>query len=619
VRCEENGEPFHFAWKPSELFNHWFSAVSKYYGCKSGWCRYIKSLLAYRLGLLRHFRKIDWAGVSRLVFVCSGNICRSPYAEERAKSLGFDATSFGLNADCGSPSNPTAVRIACQHGVDLKGHRSRSAIGFVIKDGDLLIGMEPWHAGKLHSLSAGCNAQITLLGLWADRLRPHIEDPYGLSDEYFHTCFTLMDSAIGKMVSTVNSSKKPQIDPMDWRGECPVLVAEAQTIGAIGVIRSLGRSRYPVHACSPQDDALGFISNYASATAICPQYANPAFIPWLRDYVKSNSIQAIIPSESMLLAIRPAFSEFAHLLPFSRNEEVVFRGMSKFSLFEALQRNQDNHLSAHLPPTLLLENLDSLPSAVQLAQMELPIYIKTDGIHAKTTENGLVIRAPTIDKAYAELIGLRGRFRKAIIQGHVPGQGVGAFFLIWEGRVLAEFMHRRLHEVPHTGGVSSLRESWWHQGIRNDALVKLKSLNWQGVAMMEYRWDSLPDQFYLMEMNGRFWGSIHLALYAGVDFPRILLDAFHGKIPKAIGTFPLHILSRLTLPNDLQYVWSRIKDTELSIACRLRSVLEFFSLCLSPHVFSDLLFPGDGRLFRECFNRFLKDTLFQRLLCKKRR
>jgi len=62
----------------------------------------------------------------------------------------------------------------------------------------------------------------------------------------------------------------------------------------------------------------------------------------------------------------------------------------------------------------------------------------------------------------------------------------------------------------------------------DDALAKIKAMKWQGVGMMEYRWDPTTDQFYFLEMNGRFWGSLHLALFAGVDFPALLLDAFHA-------------------------------------------------------------------------------------------
>jgi predicted ATP-grasp superfamily ATP-dependent carboligase len=196
-----------------------------------------------------------------------------------------------------------------------------------------------------------------------------------------------------------------------------------------------------------------------------------------------------------------------------------------------------------------------------------------------------------------------------LVQGYVPGQGVGAFFLVWNGKIIAEFMHRRIHEVPHTGGVSSLRESWFHPEIRSDALKKITSLGWQGVAMMEYRWDPKTDRFYLMEMNGRFWGSIHLALYAGVDFPTLLLDAFHGRVQQVENQYPRNLYCRHTVPKEFEYVWSRLKDRELSWVSKVWSCAEFFKLSLDPRVYSDLRFPGDTKLYWEACKRFRSDVL----------
>jgi biotin carboxylase len=53
-----------------------------------------------------------------------------------------------------------------------------------------------------------------------------------------------------------------------------------------------------------------------------------------------------------------------------------------------------------------------------------------------------------------------------------------------------------------------------------DAKVRAAHLGWQGVGMFEYRWDLTSGRFFLMEFNSRFWGSLHLAMFAGVDFPR---------------------------------------------------------------------------------------------------
>ena len=130
--------------------------------------------------------------------------------------------------------------------------------------------------------------------------------------------------------------------------------------------------------------------------------------------------------------------------------------------------------------------------------------------------------------------------------------------------------------------------------------------------MMEYRWDSKTDQFYLMEMNGRFWGSLHLALYAGVDFPTLLVDAFHDRIPSVVTGFRRGVYCRHTFPKEVEYVWSRLKDRRLSWWSRLWPLFEFFCLSVNPRIYSDLLFPGDSGLYWESVKRFFQYNLKKR-------
>ncbi len=390
-----------------------------------------------------------------------------------------------------------------------------------------------------------------------------------------------------------------------WRTQMPVLVFESNAMGSVAVIRSLGRVGYPVHACARSENALGFLSRYASERVVCPMYESEKFLPWLRTYIRQHNIRAFIPSEGLLLAIRPVFAEFAHLIPFHEQERVLYQGMSKFDLFAFLLSEQvDAEVNAHLPPTLLVENLAEAPEEAALEELGIPLYIKVDGSYSATGEDGAVYKADSMADAYQQLHRLAPRFRKAVIQGYVDGQGVGAFFLRWNGQLLARFMHRRLHEVPYTGGLSSLRESWWHAAIYQDALQKVQAFGWSGVAMFEYRWDPATDRFFLMEMNGRFWGSLHLALYAGVDFPSLLLDAFHGHPSPLVENYPQGLRCRLTFPLEVQHVWSRLKDARLPLASRLWSILEFFQLSGDPRIYSDLFFPGDTTLYWESIRRF---------------
>jgi hypothetical protein len=284
--------------------------------------------------------------------------------------------------------------------------------------------------------------------------------------------------------------------------------------------------------------------------------------------------------------------------------------MSKYDLFEMLLSPEaPREVKEHLPPTWLIPSLQNIPMIVREAQYQEPLYVKVDGCYSTCGDGGRVYKCRTFRDANKVLKDLMPRFQKALIQGYVAGQGVGVFLLVWDSRVLAEFMHRRLHEVPHTGGVSSFRESWWNAAVRDDAYAKVKFLRWQGVVMMEYRWNSISGQFYLMEMNGRFWGSLHLALYAGVDFPLLLIDAFHGHSSNGITGYHHGLKCRHTFPKEVEYVWSRLRDHNLSLWSRLWSIVEFFQLSLDVRTYSDLLFPGDRELYWESLKRFVKGLL----------
>jgi hypothetical protein len=393
-----------------------------------------------------------------------------------------------------------------------------------------------------------------------------------------------------------------------WRSELPVLVTEAQALGSIGVIRALGRAGYPVHACSQQPDALGLYSGFAHSRVVCPSYRDLSFLDWLRGYIQDHQIRAIIPSENLLLAIRTSFTEFSPLLPYCSSESLVYAAMSKADQITACVKSPLTKAAAnHLPPFLLLQEPYGALRPGALEDLGLPLYIKVDGCYSRKGEGSTVYPASSVSQARDLLASLSADYAKILIEGHVAGRGAGVFFLRWGDQLLAEFMHLRVHEVPHTGGVSSYRKSWWHQAMRDDALTKLKAMDWQGVAMMEYRWDPATDQFYFLEMNGRFWGSLHLALFAGVDFPTLLLDAFHGHLPSPVTGPSKETRSRYTFPRDLMYVWSTWKDRKLGWPAKLNSAFEFFLLGLNPAVHSDLWFPGDRTLYWRQLGRFLKE------------
>lgn len=180
-------------------FNLW---LMKNHGSRSGFVKSIWHQFLYYQGYYRQYKEIDWSRVGRLVFVCKGNICRSAYAEAVANSLGLEAISFGIDTRGNTPANPDAVRTAERFSIDLKQHKTTSLMTVDLKEGDLLVAMEPCQADSLRK-KFNKKYQCTLLGLWVDPAAPYIHDPYGMRPIYFDKCFTAIQTGIQVLVEKI--------------------------------------------------------------------------------------------------------------------------------------------------------------------------------------------------------------------------------------------------------------------------------------------------------------------------------------------------------------------------------------------------------------------------------
>ncbi len=121
-----------------------------------------------------------------------------------------------------------------------------------------------------------------------------------------------------------------------------------------------------------------------------------------------------------------------------------------------------------------------------------------------------------------------------LVQEFCPGYGCGVEILMHHGEVALAFQHRRVREYPPTGGQSVCCESVPLDPVLYDHAVRLLvAMGWEGVAMVEYRVDPDRGAHQLMEVNGRFWGSIPVATKAGADFPAALVDLATSSAPRS--------------------------------------------------------------------------------------
>jgi predicted ATP-grasp superfamily ATP-dependent carboligase len=192
------------------------------------------------------------------------------------------------------------------------------------------------------------------------------------------------------------------------------------------------------------------------------------------------------------------------------------------------------HIEA--PKTITLGR-DLLDARRVSAELVYPVVLKP----ATSFEQGRRMRAtgaPEYASDTREFLDawrrISARCQSVLVQSFVVGGGTGYFALVQRGEVLAEFAHRRIRDVRPTGSGSALRESIAVSArLREPSQRLLRALQWHGVAMVEYR-ERPNGELVFLEVNGRFWNSLPLAIAAGVDFPRLLVDMAAGshRIPQ---------------------------------------------------------------------------------------
>lgn len=121
----------------------------------------------------------------KILFVCSGNTCRSPLAEAitrrliaRASRDDVTVSSAGTNAWDGSPASDGALLVGMERGLDLSAHRSRLLTEEMVKEADLILVMAPPHIARVREMSPKANVHL-VSGFASGKESSPVQDPFG--------------------------------------------------------------------------------------------------------------------------------------------------------------------------------------------------------------------------------------------------------------------------------------------------------------------------------------------------------------------------------------------------------------------------------------------------------
>lgn len=167
--------------------------------------------LEWRLRGARYHRPLALGPARRLLFVCKGNICRSPYAAHAAAKIlagsvrpAVECVSAGIDVRTPSPSPENAVAAARLLGVALDGHRSRQLDAPLLAASEAIFVMEGWQFDHLHRRFPECRPRLFLLPLFDGGVKPedglraryNISDPYGQGVDAYIACFRRIDRCL---------------------------------------------------------------------------------------------------------------------------------------------------------------------------------------------------------------------------------------------------------------------------------------------------------------------------------------------------------------------------------------------------------------------------------------
>jgi predicted ATP-grasp superfamily ATP-dependent carboligase len=359
-----------------------------------------------------------------------------------------------------------------------------------------------------------------------------------------------------------------------------ILITDGEQRAALALARALGGAGHTVYVCSARARSLAGASRYtrAEARTADPLATPERFVDDVSTLIARWGVDILLPvSEAALLALLPARERLGDvLLPFPH--AATFRRIcDKAELLAAAPR------AGIAIPAQRVVRAPSDIAALDVAAVEYPVVVKparsvgeAGGRRAKLTVRHAAQLSAILHEMSDEAYPL-------LIQQRVVGPGVGIFLLLWDGRTLATFAHRRLREKPPSGGVSVYRESIAADPVlvaRSRAL--LEQFGWCGVAMVEYKVDARTGTPYLMEVNGRFWGSLQLAIDAGVNFPALLLAAASGARIIPVMNYRVGVRSRWWW-GDVDHLIARLRHSRETLALppdapgRWRAVRDFLT------------------------------------------
>ncbi|WP_413284612.1 ATP-grasp domain-containing protein [Vibrio sp. MA40-2] len=311
-----------------------------------------------------------------------------------------------------------------------------------------------------------------------------------------------------------------------------VLVLGEDTRSFLSVVRSLGKAGYIVHVVCYDQLSPALKSKYIqSAQYYNYQSCSPS--EWLDNVIaliERYNIDLVIPCDER--AIYPLWSAKNRMSP---NVQLAIANQEALDVLFDKWETKQVALACDVPVAKgqIVELSNTSYSTLQqqfgdkFVVKPLQSFEQTK-LHQR--QKVVIVKSEADYVAYQKHVASNQPY---LIEAFFTGKGEGLSVLSVDGQVQAAFAHVRVAE-PEEGGGSSYRKSTpLDEQLLNATKAVCEKTSLTGVAMFEYRRNQQTNEWILVEVNARFWGSLPLAIFAGIDFPSLYANYLcHKHKPK---------------------------------------------------------------------------------------